>query len=72
MDVMIEEHGLDRGQGKLEALTFKLGLSGGKKREAGQREDNLGVGRERRFGEWSEDRGLSLVRGETQSERWAR
>lgn len=33
MDVMIEGAWFrQRGQGKLEALTFKLGLSGGKKR----------------------------------------
>ena len=68
MDVVIEgvcfRH---RGQEKLKALTFKLGLSGVKSvcgGEASQREDDLGMGKELgRFGEWSEDSGAELSEG---------
>ena len=65
MDVMIEGAWFrQRGQGKLEALTFKLGLSGGKKRGGRAERRQPRVGRELcRFGDWSEDRGAELSEG---------
>lgn len=64
-----------RGQEKLKALTFKLGLSGGKKR-GGQVREKTTLGWEKNLaglGNAVRTVGLSLVRGrELQSERWAR
>lgn len=75
-DVMIEGVCFrQRGQGKLEALTFKLGLSAGKKTGRQVREKKT-LGWEKNLaglGNGVRTVGLSLVRGgEMQSERWAR